>query len=93
MAIFVDLDEEDELTSTENHLSHNGFHELPVTATGPKQWARGRDGDNSNSSSAAVESGNPTTSTSIPSQQSPPMTPTPATSFRNGMTEALGCYP
>ncbi|KAK7991988.1 hypothetical protein PG988_000782 [Apiospora saccharicola] len=92
MAIFVDLDEEDEPTSPENHLSHNGFHELPVTATGPKQWARGRDGDNG-STGAAFESGNPTTSTSTISQQPPPMTPTPATSFRNGMTEALGCYP
>ncbi|KAK8116250.1 hypothetical protein PG984_012752 [Apiospora sp. TS-2023a] len=92
MAIFVDLDEEDEPTSPENHLSHNGFHDLPVTATGPKQWVRGRDVENG-SIGAAFESGNPTTSTSIPSQQPPPMTPTPATSFRNGMTEALGCYP
>ncbi|KAK8069538.1 hypothetical protein PG994_006154 [Apiospora phragmitis] len=90
MAIFVDLDEEDEPTSPESHLNHNGFHELPpVTATGPKSRARTQDGDNG--SSSALDSSLPTTSTSTSSQQPPPTTPT--IPFRNGMTEALGCYP
>ncbi|KAK8098452.1 uncharacterized protein PG998_013938 [Apiospora kogelbergensis] len=93
MAIFVDLDEEDEPTSPASHLNHNGgFHELPIATatTGPKPWARDPDGDNSN---ATFEGSLPTTSTSTPSQQPPPTMPTPTVSFSNGMTEALGCYP
>ncbi|KAK6854525.1 hypothetical protein PG995_009618 [Apiospora arundinis] len=95
MAIFVDLDEEDEPTSPESHLNHNGgFHELPLAASGPKSWIRSPDGDNSGAT--AVESSLPTTTStaiSTPAQQQPPTMPTPTVPFRNGMTEALGCYP
>ncbi|KAK7976153.1 hypothetical protein PG989_014616 [Apiospora arundinis] len=95
MAIFVDLDEEDEPTSPESHLNHNGgFHELLLAASGPKSWIRSPDGDNSGAT--AVESSLPTTTStaiSTPAQQQPPTMPTPTVPFRNGMTEALGCYP
>ncbi|KAK7942985.1 uncharacterized protein PG986_012098 [Apiospora aurea] len=100
MAIFVDLDGEDEPTSPENHLNHNGFHELPpAVTTGPKPRVRAQDGDNANATDNPIESSLPTTTTSTStsastsSQQPPPTMPTPMIPFRNGITEALGCYP